>query len=451
MRILDRYILKSFLVNYLLALCVLVGMYVLMDVIVNIQDFAKGAGPSVTGNATTSTWEVAGDMLDYYLYQLPVIYQQVAGIIPLLAAGFTMVRMTRHHELTAMMASGVSLYRVAAPIIMISMAFSVLNIVNQEFIISQPHVIEKLLRRHDEVNVSTSKNVPLWFIKDTDNSLLSALHYCPARRVAAGVQAPATFTRSAGSFIEDGLQPGLVFNASGFENAANNGDFLVVAVTDRELQVAGDSLVTQTARAESVLALYPTLISVFIAERDEAGTPIRHTLAASAQWLADPTPGETRNAWIMKKVVSEDDTGRQPDARTMDTAIRRTELTPEQIDLILSRKAVDYLSSERVHELAKYSPDVNKPLLYKIMHLRFTQPLMNIIMLLIGIPFLLTREPNRLVINMFYCTAVTGVIFVASFVMFQLGGTQIDPLWAAWLPVLIFGPFSLVMLDTIRT
>ena len=72
-------------------------------------------------------------------------------------------------------------------------------------------------------------------------------------------------------------------------------------------------------------------------------------------------------------------------------------------------------------------------------------------MLLIGIPFLLTREPNRLVINMFYCTAVTGVIFVGTFVMFQMGGTQVDPLWAAWLPVLIFGPFSLVMLDTIKT
>jgi hypothetical protein len=52
---------------------------------------------------------------------------------------------------------------------------------------------------------------------------------------------------------------------------------------------------------------------------------------------------------------------------------------------------------------------------------------------------------------MFYCTAVSGVIFIATFVLFQLGGNQINPLWAAWLPVLIFGPFSLVMLDTIRT
>ena len=30
MRLLDRYILMSFIVNYLLALCVLIGMYVLL-------------------------------------------------------------------------------------------------------------------------------------------------------------------------------------------------------------------------------------------------------------------------------------------------------------------------------------------------------------------------------------------------------------------------------------
>ena len=52
MRILDRYILKAFLVNYLLALSVLVGMYILFDLIVNVQDFARGAG---AGAAATPT------------------------------------------------------------------------------------------------------------------------------------------------------------------------------------------------------------------------------------------------------------------------------------------------------------------------------------------------------------------------------------------------------------
>ena len=574
MRILDRYILKSFLVNYLLALCVLVGMYVLMDIIVNIQDFAKGATVVTdTGNATA--WDVACDMADYYLYQLPVIYQQIAGIVPLLAAGFTMVRMTRHNELTAMMASGVSLYRVAAPIIIISACFTVFQIVNQEFIISQPQVIEKLLRRHDEVhvqgqsnpvyanvtgtvavidpaaalnagkvktgiaqapkngsfnlyikdgtsgkstlkpirvnlsgqgaqtslnalaaaiatageglltatvdannklkiignknvtfyfgedtsgalaavgiNISNVKKNPLWFIKDQDHSYLSALQYCPARSYSVALEAPNRITRPFGSFKNDGILPDFVVTLSGFDPSADNGDFIVTDVEDRTLYVAGAAFVPQTARAGGRLNVAAAMNKVFLVERDEAGTPTKHMIAEFAQWLPDPSPEGTREAWVMHNVDAEDDSVRQPDARHFTQVVRRTDLSPAQIDLILSKKAVDYLSSERVHELAKFSPDINQPVLYKIMYLRFTQPLMNIVMLLIGIPFLLTREPNRLVINMFYCVAVIGGIFVATFVLFQVGGSQVNPLWAAWLPVLIFGPFTIVMLDSVKT
>ncbi|HEY4329401.1 MAG TPA: LptF/LptG family permease [Phycisphaerae bacterium] len=423
MRILDRYILKSFLVNYFLAMGVLMGMYVLLDLIVNVQGFARGAAPPPpnrpaavstsdpapsfppapadtlpaaskpapadyqnpsaatqiapsSGAPAISAWTIVEDMVDYYSYQLLEIFQQISGIIPILAAGFTMVRMTRHNELTAMLASGVSLYRVAAPIILLSMAFSAIHVLNQEYVISQPFIIEKLLRKHDEVNQVSVKNEPLFFIKDSDGSLLSAKDYDPSTKKMTGV---------------------------------------------------------------------------FIVERSDSGMPIRHTVADSAEWGKSPAGDGIHEAWILHNVRVEDDTGPARDARTVDILVRDTGLTPEQIDLILSKKAVDFLSSERVRELAKYSPDVNKPLLYKIMHLRFTQPLMNIIMLLIGIPFLLTREPSRLIVNMVYCTIVSGAIFVATFVIFQMGGTQLDPLWAAWLPVLIFGPFSLVMMDTIKT
>jgi lipopolysaccharide export system permease protein len=381
MRILDRYILKSFLVNYLLALGVLIGMYVLLDLIVNVQDFAKGAAVAVEGKQlpAPSTWAILGDMVDYYSYQLLVIFQQVSGVIPVMAAGFTMVRLTRHHELTAMLASGVSLYRVAAPIIGLSMVFALLNVVNQEFVISQPFVIKQLLRKHDEVNQVVSRPDAVNFVLDSDNSLLSAKAY---------------------------------------DSAA------------RQMQ------------------------NVFIVQRDKEGRPIGHIVADTATW--EIPEGETTEAWVMRGAVIESDRGEadalQRVANKVPVFNYRTGMTPAQLDLIFQKKAVDYLSSAQVRKLAEFSPDINKPVLYKIMHLRFTQPLMNIVMLLIGIPFLLTREPKRLVVNMFYCTAISGVVFIATFVIYQMGGSQIpDPMVAAWLPVLLFGPFALVMLDFIHT
>lgn len=381
MRILDRYIIKSFLVNYLLALGVMVGMYTLFDLIVNFENFAKGAAAAATQSATPvppSAFSVLADMADFYGYQLLVIFQLVSGAIPTLAAGFTMVRMTRHHELTAMLASGVSLYRVAAPIVIVSMAIASLHVLNQEFIISQPFVIEKLLRKHGQVNAPVTRTDRLDFVVDANRSLISARVYDP-----------------------NGKQ----------------------------------------------------MRDVFIVERDEAGAAIRHWFAKTATW--EVPPGELAEAWVMRDVLFADDaanvdrTRQAAEERRM--TIYRTRIDPEQLDLIFQKRAVDYLSSAQVHKLITFSPEINKPLLYKIMHLRFTQPLMNLVMLLIGIPFLLTREPNRLVINMFYCTAVSGIVFITTFVIFQMGGTQLDPLLSAWLPVLIFAPLSLVMLDFIHT
>ena len=93
------------------------------------------------------------------------------------------------------------------------MCLAVVNVFNQELLISQPAVIEKLLRRHDEVEQIASKNEPLIFIKDTvarDNQpspdlLLSAREYFPSHAVPISAAAPNKFTRASGSFIADGI------------------------------------------------------------------------------------------------------------------------------------------------------------------------------------------------------------------------------------------------------
>ncbi|MCL2641571.1 MAG: LptF/LptG family permease [Phycisphaerales bacterium] len=375
MRILDRYIVRSFLVNYLLALAVLVGMYILLDLIVNFDNFTRQ--PVATDAPPSNAWTVLAGIADYYLYQFLVIFQQVSGAIPLLAAGFTMVRMTRHSELTAMLASGVSLFRVAVPIVLVSVAFSVLNIFNQEVIIPREFVVQKLLRHHGETG-PTIRNDRIDFIRDNDNSLLSAMSYDRHRKQMKGVS---------------------------------------IEVRDQESRLK------------------------------------RWIMADNAVWGIPP--GENIEHWIMHNVMQIDDAVHvdpvKQVAGTVPVMIHQTSITPQQLDLIIQRKAVDYLSSRQVRDLAANPMEMNKAPLYKVMYLRFTQPMMNIIMLLIGIPFLLTREPSRLIQNMMYCVGVTAVVFAVTFLLFSLSGKTISPLLAAWLPVLIFGPISVVMLDSIKT
>ena len=381
MRILDRYIIRSFLFNYLLAFIVLVGMYVVLDLVVNLESFTSAA-PHAQGFALFAS--LVYDIVDYYAYQMLAIFQQVSGAIPLLAAGFAMVRMTRHHELTAMLASGVSLYRVAAPIILCALFFTGLVVIDQEVLM--PMFPEKLLRQHNEVNQPVTRSDPLYFVKDSDGSLLVASAYDPQQK---------------------------------------------------------------------------KLIEPRIIRRAADGTPIGRIMASEADWdpnypTGPPGSGAKPGAWRFKNARQVDDDPNRPASsnvaeRVVGELVYITGLTPQQLDLVFSKKAVEYLSTSQIEDLIRNSPDVTRPGLYKIMFLRFTQPLMNLIMLLIGIPFLLTREPNRLIPNMIYCTALSGLVFVATFVMFQMAGTVVSPMLGAWLPVLLFGPLAVAMLDGIKT
>lgn len=385
MRLLDRYIIRQFMLNYLLAFGVMVGMYVLLDLIINFDRFSKANLYNLGGNAPSSQvfFSLMGDIGEYYMYQLLVIFQQLSPAIPSLAAGFTMVRMTRHHELTAMLASGVSLYRVALPIIVCAFGLSLLVIADQELLI--PNFQDKLLRRHGDVAAQTTapnKYESLYFLRDDgNNSLLMADAYDPATK---------------------------------------------------------------------------TLTNVRIILRDEHGVPIGRYVAATAHW--DPTvPNESiSGVWVLPNMLMIDDNPRTPpEKRHVETYHRKghvyTKLTPEQLELVFSKRAVEFLSTAQIRVLRDNSPDLTKPALDKIMHARYSQPLMNLIMLLVGIPFLLTREPRALVGNMLMCTAVSAVVFVGTFVLLQMSGRVVPPMVGAWLPVIIFGPLALVMLDSIRT
>ena len=329
MRILDRYIIRSFLVNYLLALSVLMGIYILFDLIVNFDNFTKAAN-AATDTTGTTAWAILSDIVDFYAYQSLAVFQQIAGIVPLLAAGFTMVRMTRHNELTAMLASGVSLYRVATPIIICAVCISAVHVINQELIIPQPSVVEKLMRKHGEVAQPITHNDPVYFVRDTDNSLVLATRYDSVNK---------------------------------------------------------------------------TLYDLRIIQRDENGAPLGRIMADVAIWEIPPkelTGGvqESTEAWVMKNARQIDDRldadPSQRAAGPQKTLLYHTGITPAQLDLVFSKKSVEYLSSAKIYDLIQNSPDVNKPMLARMMHIRFTQPLMNLILLLIGIPFLLTREPGEL-------------------------------------------------------
>ena len=82
-----------------------------------------------------------------------------------------------------------------------------------------------------------------------------------------------------------------------------------------------------------------------------------------------------------------------------------------------------------------------------VKHVRFTDPINNLIMLLLGVPFILSRE-RKIKASIAICVLMVGVFFAFVYICRFM---DLSPTLAAWLPVLLFGPVAIVMVDSIKT
>jgi len=160
MKVLDKYVARSFLTGYAIAFCVLIGLRILIDLFVNLDEFVE--------NADLGAMRVAWNILAYYGVQSVLYFRDFAGTIIVVAAVFSLGRMIRANELTAVMSSGVSLKRVIAPIVILSLVLTGLLVVDQELVI--PPLGAQLVRSHDAVPGEETYNI--WFITDANGSLI---------------------------------------------------------------------------------------------------------------------------------------------------------------------------------------------------------------------------------------------------------------------------------------
>ena len=142
MKKLDRYVAKNFLVGYAIAFCVLMGLRIIIDLFVNLDEFTEHLD-------TLTTIEVFKNIFMFYLLNSLLYFRDFAGMITVVAAAFSFGKMIRSNELIAIMASGVSLKRTIGPIIFLSLLLTGVFVINQEFII--PPLADELVRDHDDI------------------------------------------------------------------------------------------------------------------------------------------------------------------------------------------------------------------------------------------------------------------------------------------------------------
>lgn len=378
MKILDRYVLLSFLRDYVISLAVLIGMYIVLDMVFNFDELVEKRGL-----VQISNFQIIARIAEYYFYQSFLIFVHLSGIIPIVAAGFTLIRLSRFNELSAILSAGVPLLRVAMPIIIAAVILQVFLAVDQELIV--PNIIPRLTPKHDELyRPQQVKSYPIQAMQDDRNGLLFVGRYFPG----------------------DDASP-------------------------------------------------PAMRDVDIVERNQQFLPVAHILAERAEWDAD------KQEWKLFK--GRRVTGLLPNqhpAPEQPVTAYKSNITPDEIALFHSgEKYVNLLSRQRINQLLQRPQMYGAIDLLRVKHFRLSQLVMNVVMLLVAIPCLLTREPGQLKSSIFRCLVLVGLCMASFFAAYQMAGLPpADPLWtdrwpALWaaVPVLVFGPLAVFLLDRLPT
>ncbi|MEM1164786.1 MAG: LptF/LptG family permease [Planctomycetota bacterium] len=154
MRTIQKHIAGLYLVNVLVIMLLLFGFVVSIDIVTNLGEFVDAARVEVIGateEAPTDTSTALRHVLativaigDVWWPRLLQLYNYLVGVVLITAMGFTCSQLVKQRELVALMASGISLYRVARPFVLIAAVFASLQFINQEFAV--PRVAPLLTR-----------------------------------------------------------------------------------------------------------------------------------------------------------------------------------------------------------------------------------------------------------------------------------------------------------------
>lgn len=361
MKILDKYITKNFLIGYAVAFSVLIGLRIIVDLFLNIDEF--------TEHADLGTFVVLKNMAIFYGLNTTLYFRDFAGTITVFAAVFSIGRMVRANELVAVMASGISLRRVICPVFVIALVLTGAFLINQELII--PHLAGKLVRPHDALPGEELYDVS--FIADGKGSLI----YSPRFDVkTATLYKPTILTRRRTD------KPAL-WEVTGWIQAqeavyAGNGKWDLV---DGHF-IAGDPKVSPKSYTTDIT---PTDI------------PVRRKAEHKALL-----------AWSQLRRLAEQGT--------------------------------------KVRDMAQLLAQI---------HFHVTEPIINLVMLMVALPILVCRDPKSMKSAVAASFALTAACFITTFICKMFATETVfnrvmPELWA-WLPIFIFLPVVFMELDSMKS
>lgn len=323
---------------------------------------------------------------EYYAYRSLAFFDRTSGILALIAAMFTVTWIQRHNELTALLAAGVPRLRVLRPVIFAAITITVAAAVCREFVV--PQVREQLARDSKNLDGATGTEIQSHWDTQTD-----------------------IFLSGESAIIKDQL------------------------------------IIRPSFTLPSELAEYGKLLS-----------------AAEAKYL--PAAGPRPAGYVLRGVTSPAMLPQQPSLRLNGQPIV---VTPKDVNwlkkdevFVVTGVTFDLLAGgstwrnfastrELVRELRSPSNDLGNDVRVTL-HTRLLQPFFDATLLFLGLPLVVNRGGNR---NPFIAIGLAILVVAAFFIVVlacqSLGSTGwMRPVFAAWLPLMIFAPVAAATSETLR-
>ena len=126
MKVLNRYILSEFIKVFGLTITSFIGLNLLVEFIDKSSDLKRTNIPF-------------GEAAEFFLYQIPSTFYQTVPICMLLATLISLGLLSRHNEVTAIKAAGLSVASILRPLLIFALGVSIFTVLLSEYILPITH------------------------------------------------------------------------------------------------------------------------------------------------------------------------------------------------------------------------------------------------------------------------------------------------------------------------
>jgi len=150
-KIIDKHIIKEFIPPFLYCLGMFICLYIVIDLFANLEDIIKQNVKFLI-------------LLQYYFAFFPIIVTQITPMALLLSVLYTMGTLNCNNEITALKASGISIWRIILPLLFLGLVVVILSFVLENKIVPKSYRLYSQIK--EEKIKSTKKKNQKEIIKD---------------------------------------------------------------------------------------------------------------------------------------------------------------------------------------------------------------------------------------------------------------------------------------------